>query len=90
MLDTTKRLPRLKSHTHHAKDYVPASHVGDFPDKCILAIFVDAGFSGDLKDDNSTTGGYLVLTGPNIFASFLCIDMQEAGASITLKRRASP
>ena len=69
-----KRLHRLISYMYHTQDYVPTSHVGDPPDKCVLALFVDASFAGDLQDSKSTTGGYMVLLGPNTYApiTWLC------------------
>ena len=69
-----KRLHRLISYMYHTQDYVTTSHVGDPPDKCVLALFVDASFAGDLQDSKSTTGGYMVLLGPNTYApiTWLC------------------
>ena len=69
-----KRLLRLVSYLHFTKDYVQACFVGDKPEDCWIAMFVDASFAGDLQDSKSTSGMYLCLVGPNTFVpiSWLC------------------
>ena len=44
---------------------VLTAYVGDKIQDCILVLFTDASFAGDITDSKSTTGGYLFLMGPN-------------------------
>ena len=69
-----KRLLRLISYLHFYKEYVQTCFVGDRPEDCWIAMFVDASFAGDLQDSKSTSGMYLCLVGPNTFVpiSWLC------------------
>ena len=69
-----KRLLRLISYLHFYKEYVQTCFVGDRPEECWIAMFVDASFAGDLQDSKSTSGMYLCLVGPNTFVpvSWLC------------------
>ena len=74
-----KRLHRLISYIHHHKDFVQANWVGDPPEDCKLALFVEASFADDLVDSKSTSGAYLVLIGPNTFVT-LCWFCKKQGA----------
>ena len=69
-----KRLLRLISYLHFTKDWVQTCFVGDKPQECWIAMFVDASFAGDLQDSKSTSGMYLCLVGPHTFVpiSWLC------------------
>ena len=69
-----KRLLRLISYLHFYKEYVQTCFVGDKPEDCWIAMFVDASFAGDLGDSKSTSGMYLCLVGPSTFVpiSWLC------------------
>ena len=60
-----KRLHRLISYIHHYQDWVQTCWVGDRPEDCILALFSDASFAGDLGDSKSTSGSFLAIIGPN-------------------------
>ena len=60
-----KRLHRLISFMHHNKDCVQFCYVGDHVADCILVLFCDAGFAGDLKDSKSTGGSFCFLLGKN-------------------------
>ena len=62
-----KRLHRLISYLHHTSDWTQVCWVGDHPDDCNVAVFVDAGFAGDIHDSKSTTGAFVVLIGPHTF-----------------------
>ena len=48
--------------------------MGDKPSDVIVALYVDAGFGGDLTDSKSTTGAMLCLMGPQTFVplTWLC------------------
>ena len=50
---------------HHNKDCVQFCYVGDHLADCILVLFCDAGFAGDLKDSKSTGGSFCFLLGKN-------------------------
>jgi hypothetical protein len=69
-----KRLHRLISYMHNTKDIVQVCIVGDRPEDCMLALFTDASFAGDLRDSKSTTGSLLALVGPSTFVpiSWMC------------------
>ena len=41
--------------------------IGDPPEDLELSLFVDADFAGDRDDTKSTSGNFLVLTGPNTY-----------------------
>ena len=60
-----KRLQRLISYMHYTADMVLTAFVGDKVQDCVLVLFTDASFAGDITDSKSTTGGYLFLMGPN-------------------------
>ena len=56
-----RRLHRLISYLHNTRDWIIQNHVGDGPEQCMLALFVDASFAGELRDSRLTFGGVLVL-----------------------------
>ena len=62
-----KRLHRLMCYMEHTKDWVQTCWVGDPITDCMLFLFADASFAGDITDAKSTTGGYVVLAGPRTF-----------------------
>ena len=62
-----KRLHRLIEYLNTTKDWVQLCFVGDLPQDCWLALFVDASFAGDLEDSKSTNGAYLCIVGPRTF-----------------------
>jgi len=59
---------------HQTYEHAQVNWVGDAPSKCRLALFSDASFAGDLRDSKSTSGGILVLFGPNTWVpiSWIC------------------
>ena len=59
-----KRLLRLISYMHHSKYKKQVCFVGDHPQDCRIALYVDASFAGETRDSKSTTGGILFLVGP--------------------------
>ena len=59
-----KRLLRLISYMHHSKYKKQVCFVGDHPQNCRIALYVDASFAGEARDSKSTTGGILFLVGP--------------------------
>ena len=69
-----RRLLRLISYMHHTQEHSQVNMVGDPAHMCKIMYFSDASFAGDLRDSKSTSGGILVLAGPNTFVpiSWLC------------------
>ena len=62
-----RRLHRLISYMHWTQHWVQHCWVGDKPADVIVALYLDAGFGGDLTDSKSSTGAMLCLMGPNTF-----------------------
>ena len=60
-----KRLQRLISYLHHTQHYVQQCVAGDYITDCLLVMYVDAGYAGDLGDSKSTGGAIIYLLGPN-------------------------
>ena len=60
-----KKLLRLIQYLEHSKTYRLCGTVGDAAESLFLELFCDADFGGDRDDVKSTSGGYLVLRGPN-------------------------
>ena len=69
-----KRLHRLISCTECTTDWVQTCIVGDRPEQCKIAMFVDANFAGGQQDSKSTSSAFLFLCGPNTFVpiTWLC------------------
>ena len=55
-------------------------YVGDSPDKVSLALYSDADFAR-LASQHSTTGGFLVLTGPNAWFPFTAVSKKQTSVS---------
>ena len=58
---------RMMSYINGSLDTRQVGFVGDPPADLELWLFVDADFAGDQSDLKSTSGGFLVLVGPNTF-----------------------
>ena len=69
-----RRLSRLISYIHHTCDYKQYCHVGNTAKQCILGLFQDSAFAGDLEDSKSTSGGTLCVFGSHTFVprSWMC------------------
>ena len=69
-----KRLNRLISYIHHTSEYKQYCHVGNTAKQCILGLFQDSDFAGDLEDSKSTSGGTLCVFGSHTFVpiSWMC------------------
>jgi len=76
-----KRLHRLICYIHHTKHYVQKCVVGDKIDDCVLAMFVDASFAGDLTDSKSTTGAMLYVIGPHTMVPITWICKKQGAVS---------
>ena len=60
-----KKLLRLIQYLQHSKNYRLVGSVDDPAEALYLELFCDADYGGDKEDVKSTSGGYLVLKGPN-------------------------
>ena len=58
---------RMMSYINGSLDTRQVGFIGDSADVLELWLFVDAAFAGDREDLKSTSGGFLVLAGPNSF-----------------------
>ena len=69
-----RRIARLISYTHHTNDYRQFCHAGNTAQHCILGLFQDSDFAGDLEDSKSTPGGILCIFGSRTFVptSWMC------------------
>ena len=69
-----KRLHRLIGYLRWSKNYSLQMTVGNEPKDCVIMYFADADFAGSLKDSKSTSGGYMMLLGPQTFVpiAWLC------------------
>ena len=76
-----KRLHRLIEYLKTTKDWVQLCFVGDVPQDCWLALFVDASFAGDLDDSKSTNGVYLCIVGPGTFVPITLGCKRQAAVS---------
>ena len=62
-----KRLYRLTCYLNSTVNYGLKGTIGDPAEDLELSLFVDADFAGDRDDSKSTSGNFLVLTGPNTY-----------------------
>ena len=65
---TDKMLFRMMSYINGSLDTRQVGFIGDSAADLELWLFVDADFAGDREDLKSTSGGFLVLAGPNSFS----------------------
>ena len=63
----SRKLHRMMQYINATAHYTQIAFIGDELKDCELALFVDADWASDRSDYKSTTGGYLVLLGPNTF-----------------------
>ena len=80
-----KALHRLICYIHSTLQHRLIGTVGDSPDELCLRLYVDADFAGDRLDAKSTSGGFLVLYGPNTFfpLAWLCKKQTAVSRSTT-------
>ena len=62
-----KQLFRFICYMHSTPDLKLSGYINDPLDKVELCLYVDADFAGSREDTKSTSGGFLVLKGPNTF-----------------------
>jgi hypothetical protein len=76
-----KRLYRFYCYMNSSKHFKLIGRVGDGPDALYLVCFVDADFSGEDDDSKSTSGGYLVLVGPNTFFPLAWVSKRQTSTA---------
>ena len=80
-----KRLHKLISYMHSARDWTLRTCVNDAPHACKLVCFSDSDFAGDTRTSKSTTGCVIAVVGPNSFVplNVLCKRQQVVSHSST-------
>ena len=68
-----KRLSRLISYIHHTCDYTKYCYVGNTAKQCMLGLFQDSDFAGDLEDSNI----YFKWNVVRFWKSYICSDMWD-------------
>ena len=76
-----KKLLRLIQYIQHSLDYRLTAVCGDDASELWLELFVDADFGGDQHDVKSTSGGYLVLRGPNTHYPLAWVSKRQTSTS---------
>ena len=76
-----KKLLRLISYIESTKTYGLVGTVSDGPRELHLALYVDADFAGEKEDAKSTSGGFLVLKGPNTFFPLAWVSKRQTSVS---------
>ena len=78
-----KQLHRLICYVNSSKTHRLVGSVRDEPRELHLALYVDADFAGEKADARSTSGGYLVLKGPNSFFPLAWVSKCQTSVSRT-------
>ena len=80
-----KRLNRLISYIHDTSEDIQYCHVGNISKQCILGLFQDSDFAGDLEDSKSSSGGTLCVIGSHTFVpiSWMCKKQTSVSHSST-------
>ena len=76
-----KRLPRLIQYIDSTPHYRLVGTIKDSPEALELHLYVDADFAGDRLTGKSTSGGYLVLVGPNSFFPLAWVSKRQTSTS---------
>ena len=76
-----KRLLRLIQYINSTPQYRLVGTVQDSPTDLELQLYVDADFAGDRLTGKSTSGGFLVLTGPNTFFPLAWVSKRQTSTS---------
>lgn len=59
-------LHRVMCYLYHTQESMLAGWIGDPPEELYIEMFVDADFCGNDEDCNSTSGGWIQLSGQNV------------------------
>ena len=76
-----KRLLRLIQYIDSTPHYRLVGTINDNPEDLELRLYVDADFAGDRLTGKSTSGGYLVLFGPNSFFPLAWVSQRQTSTS---------
>ena len=76
-----KQLYRLMCYMSATTDLKLTGRVNDALSDVHLRLYVDADFAGDREDTRSTSGGFLVLAGPNTFFPLAWVSKKQTATS---------
>ena len=76
-----KEVFRLVCYVNSSLSYRLTGRVGDAAVALSLRLYVDADFGGDSGNARSTSGGYLVLVGPNTFYPLMWLSKRQTSTS---------
>ena len=76
-----RRLHRLMCFMNATSHYRLCGHIHDPADALKLLLFVDADFAGNTDNAKSTSGGYLVLAGPNSWFPLSWLSKRQSAVS---------
>ena len=76
-----KKLHRLMCYMNSSVHYKLICKVNDKPEDLKLLLFVDADLSSELDDARSTSGGFLVLAGPNTWFPLAWLSKRQTSTS---------
>lgn len=76
-----KRLRRLVCYINSTPHYRLVGTIGDPAEELHLELFVDADFAGERTDTRSTSGGFLVLKGPNSHFPLAWVSKRQTSTS---------
>ena len=76
-----RRLARLTAYIHHTHDHRHFCHVRNTAQHCLLGLFQDSDFAGDLEDSKSTSGGSRCIFGSRTFVPTFCMCKKQASVS---------
>jgi len=78
---STRKLHRMMEYYNHTTSYKQYAFIGDLWRDLEVAVFVDADWASDRSDYKSTTGGMLVLIGPNSFFPVAFMSQKQGSVS---------
>ena len=76
-----KRLFRLICYIDTTRDWIMYPVIGDNLCDCHLVVYSDSDFASDTETSKSTSGGYVVLVGPNTWAPLVPVCKSQAAVS---------
>jgi hypothetical protein len=76
-----KQLYRLICYLNSTLDFYLEGYIGDKASDLRLRLYADADFAGDSGDARSTSGGYLVVVGPNSFFPLSWVSRKQTSVS---------
>ena len=76
-----RQMARLMAYLHSTTTHRLVGTVNDAAEELHLALYVDADFAGERADAKSTSGGYLVLAGPNTYFPLAWVSKRQTSVS---------